>query len=92
MYAKDEYFNTYFEKTQTQVPETINPIGPSSVWSSVLLNKTVMSEKAEEFAETIIDMWIPRCFQETSNICNTMYQMHLTLPRFDDDYTGKYII
>ena len=86
--AEEKYFNTYFEKTQSQAPETIYATGPTPVWSSVLLNKTVISEQAEDFADTIIEMWIPRCLQGTSNICNLLYQMHLTLPRFHNDYTG----
>ncbi len=83
-------YDTYFEKTQSQVPETIYAAEPGTPWTSVLLNQTIL-ENPDDFAESIVKMWIPRCYStepDYTTPCTLGYMMHLTLPRHDDDTTG----
>ena len=88
---KVAHYDTFFEKTQSQTYETIGAGYTSEPWSSVLLNKKVISEQASEFAHTINELWIPRCIYNNSAACNTLYQFHLTLPRNDDNIEGTVI-
>lgn len=86
-----QHYDTYFDKIRGQTPESIYVKNPSGVWTSVLLNNTVLSEQAESFLDTAIQLSFPRCINDFSAPCNTLYQMHLTLPRNDDGNTGTFI-
>jgi hypothetical protein len=51
-------YDTYFEKTQNQDPESVYA-GKWNVWASVLLNRTMMENGAADFAETLLSLWMP---------------------------------
>ena len=83
-------YNTYFEKTQSQVPESIYAAEPGTPWTSVLLNQTIL-DNPDDFSKSIVKMWIPRCYSTKPDFttpCTLGYMMHLTLPRHDDNNTG----
>ena len=79
-------FDTYFEKTLTQAPETTYVSSQFPVWTSVLLNRTIL-ENPDELISTMFSLWVPRCmnFGAYNGTCNLSYQMHFTLPKDDDD-------
>ena len=83
------HYDTYFEKTQYQAHETISAGEPSSPWTSVLLNQTIL-ENPEDFAKSLLKMWVPRCNDgnDYTTPCTLGFMMHLTLPRHDDDIAG----
>ena len=85
-------YDTYFDKTQNQSPETVAAAesGSSATWTSVLLNQTIL-ENPDDFVASIVKMWIPRCYSTGTDYttpCTLGYLMHLTLPRHDDEVSG----
>ena len=82
-------YDTYFDKTQNQSPETVAVAESSAPWTSVLLNQTIL-ENPDDFVASIGKMWIPRCYMTTdyTTPCTLGYLMHLTLPRYDDEVSG----
>ena len=83
-------YDTYFDKTQNQGPETVAAAESSEPWTSVLLNQTIL-ENPDDFVASIGKMWIPRCYStapDYSTPCTLGYMMHLTLPRHDDEVSG----
>lgn len=82
------HYDTYFEKTLDQSPETVS-VNPSWPWTSVLLNQTILTEKAEEFVDAAFEVWVKRCLVDFEASCTNMYMWQLTLPRNDDQVTGE---
>ena len=82
----EQSYDTYFEKTQKQSPETTYVASPFPVWTSVLLNRTIL-ENPDELISTMWSLWVPKCinFGALNETCNLSYQMHFTLPKDDDD-------
>ena len=81
------------DKGNAQTPETVYVATGSDLWSSVLLNRTVLGDPdlAGGFAQALYDVWIPACLigAEQEAPCVTSFMMHRTLPLDDDDVTGK---
>ena len=82
-------YDTYFDKTLKQDPETINVAYPSDVWTSVLLNSSTLTEKAEKIADTLNENWLGRCLKSSNTPCTGLYMFHLTWPKDDDNITGN---
>ena len=60
-------YDTYFDKTQNQSPETVAVAESSDPWTSVLLNQTIL-ENPDDFIASIGKMWIPRCYSTKGQI------------------------
>ena len=62
-------YDTYFDKTQNQSPETVAAAesGYSATWTSVLLNQTIL-ENPDDFVTSVVKMWIPRCYSTKGQI------------------------
>lgn len=83
--ADQVVYNTYYDKTLKQSPETIITAEPTTAWGSVLLNATTMNDPST--AKAFVDMWIPKCYRtgSSSEPCLDMIQLHKTFPIDDDD-------
>ena len=86
-------YDTYFDKTQNQGPETTYVSGQYPVWTSVLVNRTIL-ENSEDFVKSIWSMWVPRCINmgAYNETCTTTFQMHFTLPLNDDEVTDTSVV
>lgn len=82
-------YDTYFDKTQNQLPESVYASGPNGIWTSVLLNSTVLTQNAEKLIDTLGKNWLGRCLENENMPCVATYMFHLTWPKDDNDITGK---
>ena len=87
--ADTRKYDTYFAKTQIQVQEPVYVDGTYPIWTSVLLNKTVLNDQGKEITESLLKNFIVPCLYGDRNPCLSSYQMHLTWPRDDDEVVGE---
>ena len=84
-------YDTWYDKVIAQneeAPEMVNPQSPMIDMSTVLINKTIILERADDFIDTLWKMWYPRCFEDYSQPCNLGYLFMISVPRDNRDYDG----
>lgn len=77
-------YDTFFDKTGHQGPETVHVGAASSVISSVFLNESILVDPL--VSKTLVDLWLPSCYRQNNpaDPCVESYLIHQTLP-IDDD-------
>ena len=82
-------FDTFLDKVNAQVPESVATNYNADMMVSALLNATVAAQP--DFAEMVVDNWIPRCYRQGLGppcVLSFLF-MHTLTGEEDDDYTDS---
>jgi len=89
VFKSHKVFDTFVDKIDVQVPESVYSTYNFDMMVSVLLNSTAATDA--DFPKLLVDLWLPRCYRNgLGPACVSSYLfMHCLTGEEDDDYTDS---